>query len=183
MQAAPAAMSTSQEQVNSSRVSTRLYEEKSASPAPAVTSSNNLPQVDLEAPALGIEVSETDSVAPPRSDRSTKLPEQGVEASCLSHGVGEVQRAASTLKTNMPANDIPGRTPIRSVLPERRPASLIVVEIQYDPSRDRYIAKDINTGLSILRIADRQRLRQMCDRMGWQIVSPELDTAADGVIE
>jgi hypothetical protein len=60
---------------------------------------------------------------------------------------------------------------------------LIVVEIQYDPSRDRYIAKDINTGLSILRIADRQRLRQMCDRMGWQIVSPELDTAADGVIE
>src|SRR5262249_22436607 len=183
MAAASPTKSSTQEEVTSPRVTARLYEEKSASLAPAVTSSNNLSQLDLEAPALGIDVSETDSLAPPRSDRSTKLPEQGVEATCLSHGNGEVQWAASTLKTNMPAKDIPGRTPIRSVLPERRLASLIVVEIQYDPNRDRYIAKDINSGLSILRIADRQRLRQMCDRMGWQIVSPELDTAADGVIE
>ena len=56
-------------------------------------------------------------------------------------------------------------------MPERRPASSIVVEIHYDPGTARYIAKDINTGLSILRIADHQRLRQMCDRMGWQVVS------------
>ena len=94
----------------------------------------------------------------------------------MSHGIAEVQSAALILEANMPAKDIPKQTPVRSVMPEHRPASSIVVEIQYDPGRGRYIARDINTGLSILRIADHQRLRQMCDRMGWQIVSPVLGT-------
>jgi hypothetical protein len=179
MQPAPPVTSPSEELVKASRVSTRLSEAQTAFPATEVTSSN-LPQAKSKALSLSIGADEADSVAPARSDTSTNLPEQKVEilplsgtgdVSSLSHGIAEAQSAASIPDAKMPAKDIPRQTPVRSLMPERRPASSIVVEIHYDPGTARYIAKDINTGLSILRIADHQRLRQMCDRMGWQVVS------------
>jgi hypothetical protein len=46
----------------------------------------------------------------------------------------------------------------------------VVVEIQYDPVKGRYAAKDSRTGLLILRHEGRARLQGMCERMGWQIL-------------
>jgi hypothetical protein len=46
-----------------------------------------------------------------------------------------------------------------------------VVEIRHDANYDAaYAAKDTRTGLVVLRHQDSARLRQMCDRLGWQVV-------------
>jgi hypothetical protein len=37
------------------------------------------------------------------------------------------------------------------------------VQIEYDPVKAKYVAKDINTGLRILGHYDSTRLRAMCD--------------------
>jgi hypothetical protein len=58
-----------------------------------------------------------------------------------------------------------GREPVRA-----RPRKPIVVEIQYDPLKARYAARDTRTGLLVMRHEDRTRLKGMCKRMGWQIV-------------
>jgi hypothetical protein len=44
------------------------------------------------------------------------------------------------------------------------------VQIEYDSAKAKYVAKDINTGVRILRHEDVARLKAMCDRMGWQVV-------------
>ena len=45
------------------------------------------------------------------------------------------------------------------------------VQIRHDPSYDpAYAAKDVKTGLVVLRHPDSIRLRSMCDRLGWQVV-------------
>jgi hypothetical protein len=54
--------------------------------------------------------------------------------------------------------------------PEPRPRKSAVVEIQYDPLKARYAARDTTTGLLVMRHEDRTRLKVMCERMGWQIV-------------
>jgi hypothetical protein len=57
---------------------------------------------------------------------------------------------------------------------EREPGTItrkpLVVEIQYDPQKAKYAAKDVSTRLLILRHEDKARLRGTCDRMGWQVV-------------
>jgi len=45
----------------------------------------------------------------------------------------------------------------------------IVVRIQYDPVKSKYLAIDINSGFAILRHHDSARLRAICDRMNVQI--------------
>jgi hypothetical protein len=52
----------------------------------------------------------------------------------------------------------------------RRPPPRKVVEIQYDPAKAKYAAKDSTTGLLVLRHEDRTRLKGMCERMGWQVL-------------
>jgi hypothetical protein len=54
--------------------------------------------------------------------------------------------------------------------PESPPRKPLIVEIQYDPLKGRYAAKDSRTGLLVLRHEDRARLKGMCRRMGWQVV-------------
>ena len=46
----------------------------------------------------------------------------------------------------------------------------LVVVIQYDPQKAKYAAKNVSTGVLILRHEDKARLRGMCDRMGLQVV-------------
>jgi hypothetical protein len=53
---------------------------------------------------------------------------------------------------------------------ERSPASRVVVQIQYDPVKAKYVATDIKTGFRILRHQDSTRLREICDRMNLQVV-------------
>jgi hypothetical protein len=46
-----------------------------------------------------------------------------------------------------------------------------VVQIRHDANYDpAYAAMDTRTGLVVLRHQDSGRLRQMCDRLGWQVV-------------
>jgi hypothetical protein len=44
------------------------------------------------------------------------------------------------------------------------------VQIEYDSAKAKYVAKDINTRVRILRHEDVARLKAMCARMGWQVV-------------
>jgi hypothetical protein len=116
-------------------------------------------------------VSEAEIAFPSVQLTSSNRPQSNSEALTQSNGV---QKADSVAWAR--SGYIPKQAPTRSVMPEHRPANSIVVEIQYDSARAKYIAKDIHTGLSILRITDHERLRQMCDRMGWQVVNPVLGT-------
>ena len=54
-----------------------------------------------------------------------------------------------------------------------------VVQVRHDPTYEAaYAAKDMRTGLVVLRHKDILRLRAMCDRLGWQVVEdamPEPD--------
>ena len=56
---------------------------------------------------------------------------------------------------------------------ERSASRCIVVHIQYDPAKSKYVAIDINTGFPILRHQDGIRLREMCDRMNLRVVDGE----------
>src|SRR5262249_30787659 len=49
---------------------------------------------------------------------------------------------------------------------EPPPARPVTVEIHYDSETSRYIATNTETGLSVLRVADLERLQHMCDRLG-----------------
>ena len=66
-------------------------------------------------------------------------------------------------------------------IPAERKSPAIVVQIYHDPQKAKYIAKDINSGLGVLRHKDSARLREMCDRLGWQIVDEEIERRKLGV--
>jgi hypothetical protein len=58
----------------------------------------------------------------------------------------------------------------RSLKAEGSASRPIVVRIQYDPAKSKYLATDIKTGFAILRHHDGARLRAICDRMNVQII-------------
>ena len=68
----------------------------------------------------------------------------------------------------------------KSIPAERKPP-VIVVQIHHDAQKAKYVAKDIKSGLGVLRHEDRARLREMCDRLGWQIVDKEIERRKLGV--
>jgi hypothetical protein len=132
----------------------------------------------VQTPARSDEPSARDPEPQPAAPAtSTNLPQTEVEAPPLGAGFSEAESAAPIADTNIPEKEIQTPTPASDAVAKRPPASPVVVEIQYDPAKARYIAKDIKTGLSILRTADHERLRQMCDRMGWQVVTSVPGTA------
>ena len=49
------------------------------------------------------------------------------------------------------------------------PGTSRMVRIHHDPQEAAYIARDIGSGLSVLRHQDGARLRAMCERIGWQV--------------
>jgi hypothetical protein len=60
--------------------------------------------------------------------------------------------------------------PSGSLQPQPTGGSRIVVQIEYDHANTKYVVKDINTGLRLLRHYEIAWLRAMCERMGWQVV-------------
>ena len=44
-----------------------------------------------------------------------------------------------------------------------------VVQIDHDQQEAEYVARDVRSGLSVLRHQDAARLRTMCERIGWQV--------------
>ncbi len=113
---------------------------------------------------------------------SANLPEAEVEAPPLSGGFSETETAVPVANNNTAESELVMPAPARDVAPERPSASPVVVEIQYDAEKTRYIAKDIKTGLSILRMADLERLRHMCERLGWQVITRVPGTARESEI-
>jgi hypothetical protein len=73
------------------------------------------------------------------------------------------------------------RGPVRGGLLAKRTAPRRVIEIRHDPSDEAaYAAKDVQSGLVVLRHRDITRLRSMCDRLGWEVVEANAaDAGAD----
>ena len=82
---------------------------------------------------------------------------------------------SSQIATSVAARTDTGSSPeLASCVPaESPPAIRIVVRIRHDPRKAKYVAEDAKSGLSVLRHQDRARLRAMCDRMGWQVVTAQ----------
>jgi hypothetical protein len=53
------------------------------------------------------------------------------------------------------------------------------VRIRHDDENAGYVAQDTKSGMIVLRYQDSQRLREMCDWMGWQ-VAEDPGAASDG---
>ena len=66
-------------------------------------------------------------------------------------------------------------------IPAERKSPVIVVQIYHDAQKAKYVARDIKSGLGVLRHENRARLREMCDRLGWQIVDKEIERRKLGV--
>jgi hypothetical protein len=63
------------------------------------------------------------------------------------------------------------RGPVRGAMRAKRTTPRRVIEIRHDPSDEAaYAAKDVQSGLVVLRHRDITRLRSMCDRLGWEVV-------------
>ena len=60
-------------------------------------------------------------------------------------------------------------------IPAVRKSPVIVVQIYHDAQKAKYVARDIKSGLGVLRHENRARLQEMCDRLGWQIVDKEIE--------
>jgi hypothetical protein len=68
-----------------------------------------------------------------------------------------------------PARPPQSASPVRA----ESPASRIVVQIEYDPVKAKFVARNSTTGLLILRHEDRALLQAMCERVGWQVAHGE----------
>ena len=56
------------------------------------------------------------------------------------------------------------------------------VQIVHDPDHEpAYAAKDTKSGMVVMRQEDRERLRSLCDWIGWRVVDGTADSAAAGV--
>jgi hypothetical protein len=72
------------------------------------------------------------------------------------------------------------RGPARGATLVKRTAPRRVIEIRHDPSDEAaYAAKDVASGLVMLRHRDIARLRAMCDRLGWEVVDASAASADD----
>jgi hypothetical protein len=72
------------------------------------------------------------------------------------------------------------RGPARGAMRLKRTAPRRVIEIRHDPSDEAaYAAKDVASGLVMLRHRDIARLRAMCDRLGWEVVDANAASADD----
>ena len=68
----------------------------------------------------------------------------------------------------------------RGVTLGKRTTPRRVIEIRHDPSDEAaYAAKDVASGLVVLRHRDIARLRSMCDRLGWEVVAANVASADD----
>jgi hypothetical protein len=72
--------------------------------------------------------------------------------------------------------------PAPSLTPSSRPRKSPtgrVVQIQHDAGEAAYVARDVKSGLSVLRHPDVARLRGMCERIGWKVVDGGRPEPAD----
>jgi hypothetical protein len=133
------------------------------------------------------------TIAPPAAALATGPSGADETAPTLATGLREAGAADSTrpASTSSPEPVAPARklsfgsaeasTPAElTPRAEKSAAPRVVVQIQYDPVKGKYVATDIKTGLRILRHHDSAWLRQVCNRMNLQVVEGEVATAGYG---
>ena len=65
--------------------------------------------------------------------------------------------------------------------PKKSPPGRVVrIRHEVDPEDDAYTAADAQSGLVVLRLRDRARLRAMCTRLGWQVEGADADAEVSG---
>jgi hypothetical protein len=47
-----------------------------------------------------------------------------------------------------------------------------IVQIRRDPHETAFLARDIKSGLVVMRHEDSKRLKELCDWFGWQVIAP-----------
>jgi hypothetical protein len=115
----------------------------------------------------------------PISISSTPLPEADDDAQEMLRRAIEMVRGP---RAGAPLRGLTDREPAMPSDPDadmREREFSRVVQVRHDPTYEAaYAAKDMRTGLVVLRHKDILRLRAMCDRLGWQVVedaTPEPD--------
>jgi hypothetical protein len=108
--------------------------------------------------------------APEPMTISSSEPQAEDAAPPLSVDSSEAETVAPESEARVAKTEIAEPVAATAALSEPAPASPVVVEIEFDSEKSRYIAKNIETGISVLRMSDLERLQQMCDRLGWQVV-------------
>ncbi len=72
------------------------------------------------------------------------------------------------------------RGPVRGTTRTKKSTPGRVIEIRHDPSDEAaYAARDVKSGLVVLRHQDITRLRAMCSRLGWQVVDADAPSSDD----
>ena len=110
-----------------------------------------------------------------RAAAASSPPDAGAVAPSLAARQEPTAPTANLAKTEP---EIPTEV-ARSSQAERSASRCIVVRIQFDPAKSKYVAININTGFAILRHHDGIRLREMCDRMSLQVVDGEASSKGD----
>jgi hypothetical protein len=110
-----------------------------------------------------------------RAAAASSPPDAGAVAPSLAARQEPTAPTANRAKTEP---EIPTEV-ARSSQAERSASRCIVVRIQFDPAKSKYVAININTGFAILRHHDGIRLREMCDRMSLQVVDGEASSKGD----
>jgi hypothetical protein len=65
-------------------------------------------------------------------------------------------------------------------IPTKKSTPSRIVRIRHDVSHEPpYAAADAQSGLVVLRHQDSERLRAMCDRLGWQVVDADASSTSD----
>lgn len=102
---------------------------------------------------------------------SSHEPQAEVEAPPLRPDSSEAEAASPASDTQIEKTEAAEPEAAAAAPVEPPPARPVTVEIHYDSETSRYIATNTETGLSVLRVADLERLQHMCDRLGWQVVT------------
>jgi hypothetical protein len=97
--------------------------------------------------------------------------EAEVEAPPLSADSSEADAAPSAPDTAIEKTEAAAPEDAAAAPGAPTPARPVIVEIHYDSEKCKYIATNIETGVSVLRVADLERLQHMCDRLGWQVIT------------
>jgi hypothetical protein len=101
---------------------------------------------------------------------ASDLPEPASVAPTVTTSSFEAEPAVPVIPSNVPETRAITSTRSGFTQAESSPTRRLVVRIQYDSEKAKYVVTDSKTGTRILRLHDITRLRAMCDRMGWQVV-------------
>jgi len=109
------------------------------------------------------------------SDQAEAVSAPSLVASLLAEADKELDESEALLRRAIAMV----RGPARGITLIKRTAPRRVIEIHHDPSDEAaYAAKDVQSGLVVLRHRDIARLRAMCDRLGWEMVDVNAASAS-----